>query len=509
MDDGSSPQVYRPDGEVLRRFLRNDDFVQIIQGPWGSGKSVGAGHKLWKYIVQQKPGPTGLRVTRWVVVRNTYQQLADTTIKTWLDWFPEHEYGQFLRTRPFRHMISLEDVRSEVIFLALDDQDDRRKLLSLEFTGAWVNEIREVPKELIDDLTGRAGRFPRQMDGGPTWWGLIGDTNAPAPDHWLPIMRGDVPAPEWMGEEQVDALKKPDNWSFFMQPPAMFEDFDTDGRVVGYRQNVDAENLRYLVPGYYENLVKGKTKTWIDMYVLNRVGLERRGKPVYTGFRKDRHVARSSIQPLVGYPILVGLDFGRQPAAIMGQFVRGRWFILREFLMRDVGTVIFAPRLKAELAQRFPGYKFQFWGDPSGDYRGQANEQTPFMVLRAQGLSVMNGPTQDISIRLQAVEGCLGRDVDGTPGILIDPSCTTLINGFEAGYRYKETKPGESHQASLDPVKDQYSNPHDALQYLLTGAGEGRQVTLGRREAPKQGQSTQRKWDPWSRSVRPGTGRAR
>ena len=53
----------------------------------------------------------------------------------------------------------------EVIFLALDDPKDVRKLLSLELTGAWVNECRELPKAVIDGLTHRVGRYPTQNDG--------------------------------------------------------------------------------------------------------------------------------------------------------------------------------------------------------------------------------------------------------------------------------------------------------------------------------------------------------
>jgi hypothetical protein len=63
-------------------------------------------------------------------------------------------------------------------------------------------------------------------DGGCAWGGLIADTNAPPADHWLPIMRGDVPPPDWMTEEKRNALKKPANWGFYMQPPGLIEDFE-------------------------------------------------------------------------------------------------------------------------------------------------------------------------------------------------------------------------------------------------------------------------------------------
>ena len=51
---------------------------------------------------------------------------------------------------PYTHNIKKGDVELEVIFLALDRPEDVKKLLSLELTGVWVNEAREIPKSIID-----------------------------------------------------------------------------------------------------------------------------------------------------------------------------------------------------------------------------------------------------------------------------------------------------------------------------------------------------------------------
>ena len=48
----------------------------------------------------------------------------------------------------------------------MDDPKDVRKLLSLELTGAWVNECGELPKAVADGLTHRVGRFPTKADRG-------------------------------------------------------------------------------------------------------------------------------------------------------------------------------------------------------------------------------------------------------------------------------------------------------------------------------------------------------
>ena len=58
------------------------------------------------------------------IIRNTNPQLKTTTIKTWLDWFPETTFGNFAYSVPFTHKIHFHDVELEVIFLALDRPED-------------------------------------------------------------------------------------------------------------------------------------------------------------------------------------------------------------------------------------------------------------------------------------------------------------------------------------------------------------------------------------------------
>ena len=85
---------------------------------------------------------------------------------------------------PYTHRIKVSDIDLEVIFLALDRPEDVKKLLSLELTYLFFNESREIAKPIIDAGTMRVGRYPSMKDGGPSWYGVIADTNAPDEDHW-------------------------------------------------------------------------------------------------------------------------------------------------------------------------------------------------------------------------------------------------------------------------------------------------------------------------------------
>ena len=49
--------------------------------------------------MRQIPDIHGVRRSRWVFVRNTYQELRNTTMATWLQWFPEEHFGK-MKTAP-------------------------------------------------------------------------------------------------------------------------------------------------------------------------------------------------------------------------------------------------------------------------------------------------------------------------------------------------------------------------------------------------------------------------
>ena len=487
---------YKPDGEVLKAFMKDDTFFRGIRGPVGSGKSVGCCVEVFRRALQQKPNEEGKRKSRWAIIRNTNPQLRTTTIKTWLDWFPEQEWGKFQWSVPYTHWIKKGDLELEVIFLALDRPEDVKKLLSLELTGIWINEAREIPKSIIDACTMRVGRYPSMREGGPSWTGVIADTNAPEEDHWWPIMSGEVPIPDHINKEEAKMMVKPDNWRFFTQPSGMVETKDEDGNVKEYKPNKEAENQKHMMDSYYPNLIQGKGKSWIDVYVMNRLGAIQDGKPVYNMFAADQHVAKEEIPVADGMPVFVGLDFGLTPAAVFGQKVRGRWLILQEIVAFDMGIVRFAELLRQEIAVRYGNCEINIFGDPAGDFRAQTDESTPFQVLRGAGLRARPAPSNDVSLRLESVSASLTRMVDGLSGFLIDPRCKELVKGFEGGYQYRRIQvSGERYDDR--PEKNRFSHIHDALQYLMLGAGEGRGV-LGNNQ-PQRVVQARRDFDVFNR----------
>lgn len=220
---------------TVSAFMDDDSFVRAIIGPVGSGKSSGSNVEILRRAMEQAPGPDKLRRSRWVVGRNTYQQLRDTTAKTFEQWVPDR-LGSW-STSEFTFTMRFRDVRAEVLFRAFDKPKDVRKLLSLELTGAYLNECREIPKDIFDALQTRLGRYPSKAEGGPTWFGMWCDSNPWAMDS---------------DYYELFSVKKPPGHALFEQPDGL---------------SADAENVENLPQGYYERLCHGKDSEWVDEYV--------------------------------------------------------------------------------------------------------------------------------------------------------------------------------------------------------------------------------------------------
>jgi len=268
------------DVKTVKRFALSNDRIRCIMGPFGSGKSSGCVMEIVRRANMQAPGPDGIRRTRWAVVRNSYGQLKDTTIKTFHDWFPPSVFGEWRVTDHSYIMTKFPGVHCEVMFRALDRPDQVSNLLSLEVTGAWFNEVREIPRTIIEAMDSRIGRYPSKRDGGATWLGIIMDTNPPDEDSYLYKMFEKV---------------KPDGWAIFKQPSGL---------------SAHAENLKHLPTDYYKNLAKGKDEMYTRIYIHGQYGYLVTGKPVFTSFSDNIHVAPHILQPQKGLDVLLGFDFG-------------------------------------------------------------------------------------------------------------------------------------------------------------------------------------------------------
>ena len=457
-------------------------------------------HELIRWATEQNPNKKGIRKTRFLICRNTSDQLKSTTLKTIFDWIPPSWAGAWVVSdKTFYIRFGLPDgtvVETDWLAIALDTPDDVRKALSLEATGLWGNESRELHPDVVDGLLMRVNRYPSMKDGGPTRPGAIFDTNMPQHGSWW--------ADKMMGP--------PANWDVFVQPPAiltakewlekygtgtkrweMTNDYVVDATanesgqiaahaerpgaervsLVGVNSNQDtyvvdheADNFTNLNPSYYPNTLEGKTDEFINVYLRCQFGQSKEGKPVFESFRRDVHVSKTPLTAIQdpNRPLIIGIDFGLTPACTINQVdVRGRLLTLAELAVTNMGIYRFATeRLQPLLASRFPGLPVLIVGDPSGVQRSQTDESTVFGVLESLGFKAVPATTNNIERRILAVEMLLSRMIDGLPGHLIDPSCTTLIGALSGGYRFRVRRTGEVEDK---PEKNGFSHLADGHQY--------------------------------------------
>ena len=180
----------------------------------------------------------------------------------------------------------------EVLFVPIDGVLSIHKMLSMEVTYFFLNELRTLQKCVLDYATQRVGRFPRVIKN------AFGDIIFPGATH--PCIYADTnaaPKAHWMYEYFF--VHKPKNCEVFMYPGAVIETAD------GYKVNPDAENLSSLPEGYYEDQIPGKSKMYIETFLMNQFTDFVDGAVVFPEYLDAFHY-NATLQPDPAYPLLLG-----------------------------------------------------------------------------------------------------------------------------------------------------------------------------------------------------------
>lgn len=426
---------------TVGRFMLDDSFVRLIMGPVGSGKSAGCFMELLRRARLQEPNARGIRQTRFAIVRNTLQQLRQTCladIQLWLA--PIAHYRVTDATIQVR--FPLPDgtkVESDWMLIPLDTKQDQQRLLSLNLTGAWISEFREIDIGLIDAISGRLGRFPSKAIAKPTWFGIVAESNPPDEDS------------EWYTKLEIE---RPPNWAFYKQPGGM---------------TPEAENVENLPDNYYPNLEANNNSDWSDIHVHAKYGKSLGGQAVFrASFNPGFHIVEADDLLLVeSMPVMIGQDFGRTPACLLGQIDnRGRLVVHDELTSEDMGIEQFATTLLRPMlmTEKYMGKKIFMVADPKGRDKSQTNEDSPFDVLKRLGFDVYAAPTNNIDPRLRAVEQMLLHQVNGGPQLMISNACVTTTQAMKYWYRYRRKQTGvlEDKPEKTHP----WSDVADCLQYM-------------------------------------------
>lgn len=432
---------------TIERFSRSDAAIRGLIGPFGSGKSSGCAIELIRRAQAQTPGTDGVRRSQWAVIRNTYIQLRDTTLPIFHRWIPPPYFGTYSEAMHEYRITNLPGCDILIKFRALDRPDQVANLLSSWYTGAWVNEAREVPWAVIAALQGRVGRYYPEI---PSWSGIWMDTNAPDVDSWWYSLFEDRRIPFSYGDPSPDEQKLLDQCEIFHQPGGL---------------SPGAENLVNLKPGYYQSLLMDARSKRV--YIDAEYGFLSDGKPVFPEYDDQQHC--KPLKYVESQPIYRGYDFGLTPACVMAQTIGGRINVFDELCSNDMGADRFGDAVLLHCG-KYAGPYIDV-GDPSGADPSQADEKTCFEVLQSKGINISGGGlprqyTQSYELRLGSVRKGLLTLADGRPMMMIDPKCKMLRKGFNGAYQYRRMQVSTERYLET-PDKTMVSHPHDALQAVM------------------------------------------
>ncbi|MEY2654733.1 MAG: hypothetical protein RLZZ524_1761 [Pseudomonadota bacterium] len=457
--------IYYP-GPIARQFITDVGNLFVgIRGPVGSGKSTAAVMKIVHHAQRQKPQRDGWRRTKWAIVRQTYPRLLSTTIPAFTDWFGPRNLS-ISKAQIITGMLRLPGkVQVELLFMSLDGPDAIDKLKSLQVTGIWFNEVSEITdRNIIMMALDRVGRWPRIQDGGPTWHGVIADTNPPADDHW------------WY---QCAEILRPKGWRFYAQPGGLMK--------VGefWVPNPRAENIEWLPGGYDYYLRKlvldpnnpeASSEAYIRVFYGGEYGRVLSGRPCYPSFSETAHVATSPLEAYTGLPLILGWDFGRTPAVTMSQYLPNRQRrVLREIVVDPDGIGMgikdfCRDQVRPYLEREFREFQIVSYCDPAGAHPGQFDDRTLADVAAEQGFPMTPAPSNDPDVRIADVEFFLRERIEGGHlALVLDPRLSWLRRAMAGGYHFKRLQVSGETRFMDVPAKNKFSHVADADQYATGG----------------------------------------
>lgn len=432
-------------------FLQSEAFISLIVGPVGSTKTTAGIMKIAYHAAQMAKGRDGIRRSRAIWVRNTREQLRDTSIPDVLRWFPDGQAGTYLKSE-YKFLLRFDDVECEILFRGLDDSNDVRRLLSLQASFGILDEFREINPDIFNALQGRLGRYPSKLDNNV---GCVTDNGKSNAHIW-----GMTNPPDMDTFWEDFLTNPPDNAEVFFQPSGL---------------SPEADWLEFLPDDYYDNLAQGKSEDWVDVYIHAKFGKSLSGQPVFRSFTRDQHVSKEILKPLsTSTPLIIGVDAGLTPAAVITQVLwDGRVVVYNALISEGMGALRFVrEKLKPLLANKFPGYRSLIVIDPAAFQRAQTDERTVADIYKAEGFQVKPSKTNAITARIAAVDKYLTRTVDGKAGLLICPDgAAPLVQALAGKYRYKVNTKGERDES---PEKSHpWSDVADAFQYACLHADGG------------------------------------
>lgn len=449
--------LFRP---TAREFILSPARYCYLSGGYGSGKTF-AGGICVAMVVCTYPG------SKAVVLRTTARMVRTTTLET-------------LTTNVFRQLGIYEGQHYR------DHKDDKEPHLELflsnrkeENSRVFYFPLKEAKSSSIEKIMDEGKSFNPDMI-------LIDEPVYMDRRQWFTwkdrVGRGDtavVPVPSRL-QRGLLVGNPPSRDHYLNRHFALGLHHEKNEPIADAAQHKmfvqtsynNRSGIKKMVLQGYEQMDPG----WRRTFLLGEPGtVEHRGVAVYgQHFSQELHVSYEPIDYLPGRVLIRGWDVGptaKNKACVICQVdFYGTLLVLHEVFSSSVSIDAFVKQVNEICAIRFPEVgSYQDYTDPQAFVKPQgANQKAPARIMRDAGINPIRGQTH-FRVRSGALEVLLTTLAkEGRPGIFIDNEyCRLLVAGFEGGYAYEE-KDSQEGIYSPGPIKNMYSHPMDALQYVAS-----------------------------------------
>jgi len=485
------------DAATLLKFHNSTARVRGIGGPPGSGKSVACAMEHIHFLAQrQQADRNNLRRTRVAIIRATYPMLKTTTHKTVTEWVIQGT-GNIPNTPPMRGITRYTHpsgdgtiVECEILFMALETEDDLKKLDSLEVSSIYGNEVNEQPEAIFTKYIERVGRFPPPKDGVKCTEPCVSvDFNLPGKEHWIHkyFIAKDFEENEHFKHSDIEC---------FIQPAAVicdnYKEVQADEKVKPkYHFNPLAENLTNLPEGYYGGQLAMNNWNKIQSRLMMMWVTPNTGKRIHDEYKTSVHKSNDDLEIFPHETVYVGFDTsGQNKGLVFTQYVKASLRVLREAYVNGGTETAIEELLIPILNSTFPHCPVVVVCDPANP-KDDRTGVTPTALLRNQyNLNAVIAPGGNrLALRINAMAKLLKR----VGGMIIDRCCEMVNGGLDGGYVFEKDK-AATKQFGIEIFKNkkldnEYAHYIDALQnvalHLNSGAIHQHQGQGGQQQIPK------------------------
>lgn len=390
----------------------------------GEGKSAGL---AWAAFYHTRHNPKAA----WALIRDTWENMQATTMKTFFEWFPPGVAGTFHATKKtFTWASGLAE--GEVQFLGMDDPQDSTKLMSRELAGFGIDEpAPAIGSGGVDEMIfSIAMSRLRQKD--MKWYGAKLAENNPDENHWT--------------------------YKHFVSEKK-------EGYVVW--QPTNPENIAHLPADYYEGLRQtfSHRPDLVRRFVEGDFGFQAIGKAVTPQWNDKLHLA-TGLAVLPRRLVHVLWDFGHNPTAIFTQkSPLGQWLILDALVGEGIGTEeLIIDAVKPLYTIRYKNSPLAHIGDNQGNQREQTSvARTAVQYIKNElGGTWRSGPIAT-HLRVDPLQAVLSRTLGGRGLVQVDRDRANKVwQALRGGWHYHIARSGI---IGTEPVKDGNSHPGDAMGY--------------------------------------------